>query len=113
MSIKENLLNRFALTVEPHELEGEQVFVKQITAAQAEAYQFKRIGSDGKVDYQKIKGARAELVAMCLCEEDGSPLFTEKEVGALPSSFVEAAYALCSEVCALRGDVEAEEAEKN
>lgn len=113
MGIKENLLARFNVGIEEHDIEGVPVFVKQLTAAEAEDYQFKRIGKDGKVDYAKLPGARAELVARCLCDEKGKPVFSQAEVGDLPSSFVEAAYALCSEVCGLRGDADIEEAEKN
>jgi len=116
MNTRENLLSQFALTHVESDILGQKVWVKQLTAAQAEDYQFRRINIEsGSVDYAKVRGARAELVAMCLCDEDGTLLFkTAKEVGdSFPSSFVEAAYAACSEVNGMGGKDDLEDARKN
>lgn len=99
-NLKTRLLERFELTHVEMEVEGEKVFVKQLSAAEAEAYQFERMDpKTGKADFSKLKGARAELVAACLCESDGKLMFkNDAEVGEnLPSSFVEAAYKVCAD----------------
>ena len=116
MSIRENLLSQFALGHVEREVLGHQVYVKQLTAAQVEDYQFQRINADsGSVDYNKVKGARSDLVAMCLCNEDGEVLFKSgKVVGeSFPSHFVEAAFAVCSEVNGMGGADDLDEAEGN
>ena len=108
-SLKERLLDRFQLTHSKKEIEGVTVFVKQLSAAEAEAYQFARINpKTGELDYSKVKGARADLVATCLCEEDGSRMFKNGgEAGTkLPSSFVEAAYKVCAEFNGMGADIE-------
>lgn len=100
-NLKSRLLDRFQLKVTEGEVEGEKVFIKTLSDAESEAYQFSRINiKTGEVDFTKIEGAHADLVALCLCEEDGTPMFKNgKEVATtLPSVFVKAAYKVCSEL---------------
>ena len=99
-NIKTRLLDRFPLLTTEKEVGGEKVFIKSLSAAQTESYQFSRINhKTGEVDFSKVEGAQADLVALCLCEEDGKPVFKNgKEVGdLLPPDFVKEAYAICSE----------------
>ena len=108
-NLKARLLDRFQLTHSEMEVEGEKVFVKQLSAAEAEAYQFARMDpKTGEVDFAKVKGARADLVAVCLCEADGKLMFKSgDEVGeSLPASFVEAAYNLCAEFNGMGAETE-------
>jgi hypothetical protein len=98
-NLKSRLLDRFPLIHTEKEVEGEKVFVKTLSDAQMEKYQFSRINhKTGEVDFSKVEGAQSELVALCLCEEDGKPMFKNgKEVGdTLPPEFVKAAYIVCS-----------------
>lgn len=107
--LKTRILDRFQLTHIEREIEGMKVFIKQLSDAETEAYQFARINpKTGEVDFSKVKGARSELVAMCLCNEDGSPVFKNgKEVGtSLPSEFVNAAYSVCAETNNMSGDAD-------
>lgn len=116
MSTKEDLLAQFTLGQVKSDVLGAEVYVKQLPAAKTESYQFGLIDSKtGTVDYAKVRGARAELVSMCLCEEDGTLLFKNKgEVGnQFPATFVEAAYAVCAEVNGLVGEESLEEAGKD
>lgn len=116
MSTKEALLARFALGQVKSEVLGAEVHIKQLPAAKTEAYQFQLIDpKTGTVDYSKVRGARAELVAMCLCDEDGKLLFKKgAEVGnEFPATFVEAAYAICAEVNGLVGEDALDEAKKD
>jgi hypothetical protein len=99
-NLKTRLLDRFQLACSEKEIEGEKVFIRQLSDAEAEHYQFARINhKTGEVDFAKVEGAQAELVALCFCEEDGKRMFKSgKEVGdTLPSAFVKAAYKVCSE----------------
>jgi hypothetical protein len=108
-NLKSRLLDRFPLTFSEKEVEGEKVFVKNLSDAQMEKYQFSRINhKTGEVDFSKVEGAQSELVALCLCEEDGALMFKNgKEVGAtLPPEFVKAAYAVCSEHNGMMKDTE-------
>ena len=108
-NLKDHLLDRFKLTHVEKEVEGEKVFVRQLSNAQTEAYQFARINpKTGDVDFSKVKGARAELVAICLCEEDGKAMFKSgKEASdSLPSTFINAAYLVCAETNDMSGEVE-------
>jgi hypothetical protein len=98
-NLKTRLLNRFPLTHVEKEVEGEKVFVRTLSDAVMEAYQFSRINhKTGEVDFSKVEGAQAELVYLCLCEEDGKSMFKSgTEVGTiLPPEFVKAAYVVCS-----------------
>ena len=108
-NLKSRLLDRFQLTHSEKEVEGEKVFVKQLSAAEAEAYQFARMNpKTGEVDFSKVKGARADLVAVCLCESDGKLMFKNgDEVGkTMPTSFVEAAYRVCADFNGMGADDE-------
>ena len=99
-NLKSRLLDRFKLGFSEKEIEGEKVFVRQLSDAEVERYQFSRIDhKTGEMDFSKVEGAQAELVALCCCEEDGKRMFKNgKEVAdALPSTFVKAAYKVCSE----------------
>ena len=99
-NLKSRLLDRFPLSVSEKQLGGEKVFIKALSAAQTEHYQFSRINhKTGEVDYSKVEGAQADLIALCLCDETGTPVFKNgKEVGdTLPGAFVKEAYAMCSE----------------
>ena len=98
-NIKKRLLDRFPLQTVEKEVGGVKVFIKSLSAAQTENYQFSRINhKTGEVDFALVEGAQADLIALCLCEEDGKPVFKNgNEVGGLPSEFVKEAYALCSE----------------
>jgi hypothetical protein len=99
-TLKSRLLDRFPLGHSEKEVEGEKVFVKTLSDSQMETYQFKRINhKTGEVDFSKVEGAQSELVAMCLCEEDGKAMFKNgKDLGAvMPPEFVKAAYIVCSE----------------
>jgi hypothetical protein len=99
-NLKDRLLDRFPLTFSEKEVMGEKVFVKTLSDAQTETYQFCRINhKTGEVDFSKVEGAQSDLVALCLCEEDGKLMFKSgKEVGStLPPEFVKAAYKVCSE----------------
>ena len=116
MSLREELLAQFTLGQIESEVLGKRVYVKQLSAAETETYQFKLINvKTATVDYSKAKGARADFVAMCLCEEDGKLLFKNgQEVGSnFPGVFVEAAYAVCAEVNGLVGEDSLEEAGKD
>jgi len=111
--LKERLLSKFELKHVEREVEGEVVYIKQLSAAEAESYQFDRIDPHtGEVDFERVRGCRAELVAACLCDEDGNLQFTDDEVGDnFPATFVDAAYTVCAEVNGMRGELE--DAEKN
>lgn len=116
MSTKEALLSQFALGQVKSEVLEAEVYIKQLPAAKTEAYQFQLIDpKTGTVDFSKVRGARANLVAMCLCDEDGKLLFKNgAEVGnGFPATFVEAAYAVCAEVNGLVGEESVEEAGKD
>jgi hypothetical protein len=98
-NLKDRLLDRFPLTFSEKDVMGEKVFVKTLSDAQTETYQFCRIDhKTGEVDFSKVEGAQSDLVALCLCEEDGKVMFKNgKEVGdTLPPEFVKAAYIVCS-----------------
>jgi hypothetical protein len=108
-NLKSRLLDRFPLAHSEKEVDGEKVFVKTLSNAQMENYQFKRIDhKTGSVDFSKVEGAQDELVALCLCEEDGALMFKNgKEVGTtLPPEFVKAAYIVCSEHNGMAKDAE-------
>jgi hypothetical protein len=110
-TLKSQLLTRFPLTHSKEMVDGEKVFVKTLSNAQMESYQFKRIDhKTGTVDFSKVEGAQDELVALCLCEDDGSLMFKNgKEVGTtMPPEFVKAAYVVCSEHNGMAQDVEEE-----
>jgi len=112
--LKKRLLSKFELKHVEREVKGEQVFVRQLSATEAESYQFDRIDPlTGEVDFERVKGARAELVAACLCDEDGNLQFTAEEVGDnFPATFVDAAYTVCAEENGMRGE-DVEDAAKN
>ena len=108
-NLKDRLLTQFQLAHQEAEIEGAVVFIKQLSNAQVETYQFRRINmKTGEADYAKIQGAKAELVAMCLCDEDGVLVFkTGKELGeALPKTFVDAAHEKCMDVNSMNIDIE-------
>ena len=114
-NLKSRLLDRFQLGFAEKIIEGEKVFVRQLSDAEAEHYQFARIDhKTGEVDFSKVEGAQADLVALCFCEEDGKRMFKNgKEVGdTLPSAFVKAAYKVCSEFSGM-GNAVVEEAGKD
>ena len=93
-NLKSRLLDRFPLLTVEKEVGGEKVFIKALSAAQTENYQFSRINhKTGEVDFSKVEGAQADLIALCLCEEDGKAIFkTGKEVGdSMPPEFVKEA----------------------
>ena len=99
-NLKSRLLDRFPLVTVEKEVGGEKVFIKALSAAQTEKYQFSRINhKTGEVDFSKVEGAQSDLIALCLCDEEGKPVFKNgKEVGdSLPPDFVKEAYAACSE----------------
>ena len=113
-TVKTRLLDRFKLGFSESLIEGEKVFLKQLSDAEVERYQFARIDrKTGEMDFSKVEGAQAELVALCLCEEDGKrPFKNGKEVAdTFPSVFVKAAYKVCSEFNGM-GAAEVEEAGK-
>ncbi len=116
MSMKANLLAQFELGQVKSDVLGTEIYIKQLPATKTEGYQFGLIDpKTGTVDFSKVRGARAELVAMCLCDEDGELLFKKGgEVGSqFPATFVEAAYAVCAEVNGLVGEESLEEAGKD
>ena len=99
-NLKSRLLDRFQLAHAEKEVLGEKVFVKGLSDAQSETYQFSRINhKTGELDFSKVEGAQAELAAMCLCEEDGKLMFkTGKELAnAFGATFVKEAYKVCAE----------------
>lgn len=59
---------------------GGTVLVSEMTGVQRDAYEAGLFGDDRKVD---LRNARARLVAACLIDPDGNPLFTDKDVEAL------------------------------
>jgi len=116
MSTKEALLAQFALGQVKSKVLDTDVYIKQLSAAETETYQFKLINiKTNTVDYSKVRGARAELVAMCLCEKDGTLLFKKgSEIdNQFPGVFVEAAYAVCADVNGLVGEESLDKAGKD
>lgn len=117
MSLKESIFSQFEKTHVEVRLNclNEPVFVKRLTPKQAEAWQFSRLNKQtGKVDYAKLPGARAELVALCVCDADGVLVFdSADEVGTrLPNDVVEDLHKACLEINHL-GAKDAQEAEGN
>jgi len=97
-------------------VEGEKVWVKQLSDAAMETYQFSRMDlKTFELDGSKVKGAQAELVAMCLCEEDGTKCFKNTKDAAenLPSTFIKAAYKVCSELNGMAAEKDLVEAGKD
>jgi len=111
-TLKVNLLKRFQLTHIEEEVLGERVFIKQLSASEAEGYQLERMNpKTGEVDFSKFGGARADLVALCFCEEDGLLMFKNgtEAGGSLPTSFIDAAYKVCAAVNGMNAGNEGEE----
>ena len=84
-------LPREALTIE--ELGGLTVWVREMTAAEYDAYQSKvlsRASKDGKV--RSVDGLRAMLVQLCLVDEEGAQVYDAKctdEIQSLPTTVLD------------------------
>lgn len=113
--LKQSLLKTFGMRCVEEEVSGQKVYIRKMSAAEVENFQFSRIDKKTmEPNRDKIQGMRAELVALCLCEADGQKLFDDaKEAGEqLDNQFIEDCYKVCAKVNAM--DKRAiEEAEKN
>ena len=108
-SVRERMLDRFQLAHVEREVEGEKVWIKMLSDAKLEAYQFSRMDLDTmEVEGSKVEGAQSELVALCLCEEDGKLVFKNQKEAAdmLPSLAIRAIYKVCTDVNSMTADIE-------
>lgn len=100
--------------VEACDVFGAKVFIRVMSGAQREIYEafvMSKQGKDGKIG--DIKGLRAKLVSLTLCDADGALLdISPDEVNEMDGLFVEELFSAAQRVNKL-GDAGTGEAEKN
>lgn len=62
---------------------GGNVYVKGMTGAERDAFEGSIVETRGKNTHVNVRNLRAKLVAQSVCDENGEPLFTPKDVDAL------------------------------
>lgn len=80
-------------------------YLRPLRSADRDNFEASVVGTDGKRD---LRNLRARLVSLCLCNEDGEPIATADQIGALRADLVGA---LFDEVRHLNG-MDAEDVEE-
>lgn len=94
---------------------GGDVLVKGLTGAQRDAYEasiVKQVGGKPRMDMENM---RAKLIALCVVDENGTPIFTQADVDALgrkSGSALQRVFAVAQRLSGLATE-DVEEAEKN
>lgn len=84
------------------DLEGEFVFVKHLSARERYAWEASAVNDENKVDKLLLADASINLVAMCVCDENGVPLFSSEEIAGLDADLVSELREFCQEVNGLK-----------
>lgn len=89
-----------AVEKEVKTLGNEKVYIRRLSALEADTYQTGMVGKDGKIDFAKFPGYRGKLVAMCLAvNAEGTDLpFKTEEVNKWDNEVLEELVVLCNEV---------------
>jgi hypothetical protein len=99
-------------TVDVPELgEGAQVIVSEMTARARDAYERSLVDLRGKTPRPMLENVRAKLVARCVVDESGAPLFTEADVEAVGDTSAAAMDRLYAAAQRLNGMTKADEEE--
>lgn len=93
-------------------LDDNFVYIKHLSAEQRYAWEASAVNDDNKVDKYLLGNASVSLVAMCVCDEAGEPIFTAEEVAQLDADLVSELRVFCQEVNGL-GAKAAEQAGKS
>lgn len=112
MSLKEKLLaKRSELKTIKVDIDGETAYVREMTAAQRADIDAKLYGS-GQLTAKKYAENRFREVICCVCNEDGTPVFTENDMQAVQDMPLHTFQLLHKAVREVNGDID-KEAEKN
>lgn len=93
-------------------LDDNFVFIKHLSARQRYAWEASAVNDDNKVDRLLLADASINLVAMCVCDENGTPIFSTEEVAELDADLVSELREFCQEVNGLKAKA-AEQAGKS
>ncbi len=95
---------------------GDSVFIRVMGADENDRYQRYYLNKDGKVDINKLQGARARLCALCICDEKGNRLFSDdeaKELGKKSTKAIELIVKECNKLNGLDDEAVEEEAKNS
>lgn len=86
-------------------------YFRKITGDEADDISLALIGEDGKVESAKLKGNISRQIATSLCDEDGKPVATAAEIGALDNALRSKFHAVFDELNGAPGKGQKEEIE--
>jgi hypothetical protein len=78
------------------------VYIKHLSARQRYAWEASAVNDENEVDKSLLADASINLVAMCVCDETGVPLFNSDEVAELDADLVSELRGFCQEVNGLK-----------
>ncbi len=113
MLTREEILSKWSrLQIEPVIVDGDEVYVRELTASERDAYESSimnmRIGADGTQSFTtNTRDMRARLVAMSLCDEEGTRVFGDDDVaavGALSAAAIDKVFGIAKRLSAVTDD---------
>lgn len=92
---------------------GMDLFFRHLTGAESDKMQLSSIDeATGKVQYKKLEGYRAKLVAMSLCDAEGRLVATQEQVQSWDNDIINELHGICKKLNKL-GKEEVEEEVKS
>lgn len=77
---------------------GMDLFFRHLTGAESDKMQLDTINENGKVEYRKLNGYRARLVALCLCDEQGRSVATAEDVQKWDNDIIGELHDICKKL---------------